>query len=338
MSILYVSLLKLTLSYESVNNNSGSIIDMHCGDVIRSIANDNKNIKIFYRYGKTTWWKDIPIGNNASFLYVGFIEPLMKSIINDSKLYDFFKSFTKVYIWFDDIDLWKINNIHQYQNYIRIIRTFNPIFLHPVQDISRELNSYGLNSMYVNWTAQMLEKMPLIKKPSDQLIIFFDHSDRFESSFTTSKDILETILSMLLVHRIPLRLHCSTDKYIPNKMKTMPNVTITHGKVKYKDLIQLLLYGHIYLTNIRSSYEFTVLESQLLGNHVIQYGDCLRTEHYGGDHVHTCNTKKDLQDKIIHIWELLQKGNFDPNIIRDIAKNKYGFDKSKQLLKQSLKL
>lgn len=106
-----------------------------------------------------------------------------------------------------------------------------------------------------------------MQKSANVLTVYFDFDQRFEHSTVSSPDVVVRALLKLCDAGHYVRVHSPTDLHV-----THSRMSATWGRLSYTDIVNYFCHSHVYITTIRGSYEFSVLESQLCGNHVLQYG------------------------------------------------------------------
>lgn len=317
---LVVSLLNPAESFSTLQATTATIIDQHCGDVVRKLESKYQNVEIVHRRHNSRWYGEL--NNQTTLLYVGFVCFFMLDVLDNATLYQALKQVAKIFVWFDDLDAYKLETYEDWKSWLPVFRDLNVTILHPCQDQVPLLLPY-IDATYVNWCAPRLELVgaaaTVLPKASDILIIFLDYDHRCKQSVSTHDAIVEAILK--LCEHIPIRVHC------PVAIPTHPNLTSTHGSLSYTDMIRYLQSSHVYITSIRGSYEFTVLESQLCDNWVIEYGNCLRSEHKSENTI-SCNNPVELFNACLQAFKNAP--------LTGIAKNKYGVTKALSLLEAAL--
>lgn len=321
------------------NSNSTWTIDQHCGDVMRELEKEI-NMKLFYRNGDSSWWKTIPSINNSknTFTYVGFFEHFLSCYKQNSEFQTLVKSFTKIFYWFDDLDTWKLNNT--WKSDVEIIQSMNLTILHPVQQEALKLSQAGYNAFYINWSAKRFENVNVFEKEKDVLRIFLDYDSRYEENVIIHcVDIFERIANISKQYRQKIEVHIPInilDNLMDSISINQPLIKVTVGRKSYTELMSYFKSSHIYITNIRGSYEFCVLESQLHGNYVIQVGDPFISEHKIIDNTFQCDNLEKVEKVIVD--NILPQIGCEDNIkrITSAAKEHYSWQKAKDGLKKTI--
>ncbi len=177
--------------------------------------------------------------------------------------------FTRVIYFFDDMDEEKSRRREYKENFSKV-----NIFVSPRREIAEAFNATGIkNSYYIPWSMMPLQiKIVKTDKPS----VFIDMDER---SFTAASiERGYNLAQILLAMDINVYVFEKFRDVCPQHMRDFVNFI---SPMPRKEFLIFLSGMWFYASGIRGSYEYSVMESALLGCGLISIENSVIHEHLG---------------------------------------------------------
>jgi hypothetical protein len=185
--------------------------------------------------------------------------------------FEFLKKFKNKIYFFDDLNLWKINNNIEYINNLIF-----DAYLTPLEENVDGLKSKLKNVIYLPFSSSYSSIVANRHSKTLPISMFLDiwrnrgtETDRGEISLAKAVNFFNNIkyknISIFVHEAFSRDIYGTNVKYISD----MP-------KAQFHEFIKDMWF---YATSIQSSYEFIVLESTLFGSLCIDIDNSVRVEH-----------------------------------------------------------
>jgi len=177
------------------------------------------------------------------------------------------QKFKTVVYFFDDMNEWKARE-DAYRERLEHV----DLYLSPVKHVADRLNALDIKpSFHIPWSMPKWE-LPIVKTPKPSVLIDMDDRDfvrkSIDSGFAFARLCLDADIQVV-----------AFDAYRPLCPDDLRAKITFCPLLSRADFLRLLSHLWIYATGIGGSYEYSVLESALLGCGLVSIDSALQGEH-----------------------------------------------------------